>query len=178
MAMEFNHHFRKAQSILQRLNPAERVMVDKICTDIQAAQRELGVAAAKMAVKCTTGCEGICCRNVQLQNILGMWDFVFIMASDATQAEVIESCLQGKSLIYSADCIFLKNGIGPCRFPENIRPEMCVTSYCDNELPNRQIQRVKSLFFKLRWHIILRKPLAFFNLLPQHPIPHNNKSKT
>ena len=68
--------------------------------------------------------------------------------------------------MYSADCIFLQNGTGPCMFPEGVRPEVCVTTFCGNHrYVRKEISRLKRKFFKLDAFIRLRRPHRLFRAL-------------
>jgi hypothetical protein len=56
----------------------------------------------------------------------------------------------GRESFFASDCLFLKNGLGPCLFPEGLRPERCVTSFCRVEPSiEKEIGRVMGEFSRL-----------------------------
>ncbi len=75
----------------------------------------------------------------------------------------IEKRLKHLKCLFTADCVFLENNRGPCIFPADIRPEICITSFC-TETPNasRQIGAVKWNFQKLAWFVRMRRTRDFF----------------
>jgi hypothetical protein len=75
---------------------------------------------------------------------------VYLLAMDASLAPRIEGCLVREEAFYTADCPFLEGGSGPCIFPEGLRPEVCITSFCRGGATVRQeIRRVRNAFRKL-----------------------------
>jgi hypothetical protein len=49
-------------------------------------------------------------------------------------------CLARESF-FPSDCIFLENGTGPCLFPDSLRPERCIISFCGVEPSVRKRDR-------------------------------------
>jgi hypothetical protein len=58
------------------------------------------------------------------------------------------ACLKKEPALYISDCIFLKNGTGPCIFPHSVMPEMCITTFCFDETPAKK--EIKLLNWGLR----------------------------
>jgi hypothetical protein len=152
--MGLQYQFKKAQKTLNRLAPADRDRLEKICGDIQKAEKRLRVAAEDALVRCGTACRGICCRNIDLDAVLGCPDFVYILTLENHLADRMAACLQNESPLYIADCIFLENGIGPCIFPGTVMPELCITTFCTTESPApKEIKQLKWKFFQLGWFL-------------------------
>jgi hypothetical protein len=45
--------------------------------------------------------------------------------------ESMAICLEYENRLLASDCIFLSNGKGPCIFPPAVRPEVCITTFCN-----------------------------------------------
>jgi hypothetical protein len=167
--MSLRYKFKKADTVLRHLDPHEKANLQAICARIQAAEEELLVAAEAKIVTCIQGCEGLCCRNARIDDIIGLMDCVYILTVAPGLRERIDACLGNESPIYSADCIFLENGRGPCIFPFNARPEVCITTFCGRTASiNAEIGRLKRKFMKLGWFVASRKPRAWARRLFRH----------
>jgi len=163
--MGINYKFRKAEEIIRESDPDDLKKLGGICQEIQIAEEELLRASQKLMEKCRDGCEGLCCRNIQLDDIITLSDFVYILMVEDQVKETARACLEKESM-FSADCIFLKNGKGPCLFPVNARPEKCIVTFCADETPIRkEIRRLASNFDKLSRFILLRKPRVLKKIL-------------
>ena len=159
--MSVTYKFNKARQIIRRMNETDLADMRNICLDIQSAQEELLRASKGIMNKCIHRCEGLCCRNVVIDEIIGLWDFVYILTLDQSIYDTASLCLENETILYSSDCIFLKDGVGPCIFPPNIRPEVCITSFCDDTAEiSKEIKRVKSGFIRLGMFVKLEKPRA------------------
>jgi hypothetical protein len=124
--------------------------LNALCRKIQAAERRLNEAAARRLKGCLEECRGLCCRNLQLDAVFGVPDFVYILATEPALDAAVARCLRHESLIFTSDCPFLENGVGPCIFPPDVRPEVCITSFCrGDEALKPEIRRVKTSFWKL-----------------------------
>lgn len=100
--------------------------------------------------QCAMQCRGICCRNIHLDAIIGRGDLVYSLALNPGLAPEIGASLENEPLLYSADCVFLKNGVGPCIFPDDLKPEVCLTTFCgDTTTVNREIRQLKTRFRRL-----------------------------
>jgi len=137
--MSLRYKFKTAGNIVTGLNPEEQSKLGKICGDIQTAENHLLEAAQEILEDCGRKCRGLCCRNIHIDDIMTLLDCVHIMATAPAMAPLIDAAL-GKEDLYSADCIFLKKGTGPCIFPSDSRPEKCIVSFCrDDESHGRQV---------------------------------------
>ena len=164
--MGLQYQFRKAQETISRLAPADRRRLEKICADIQQAEKRLRVAAEDALVRCQTACQGVCCRNIDLDAVLGLPDFVYILTLENRLADRMADCLKNESSLYIADCIFLENGTGPCIFPGSVMPEVCITTFCTTETPaQEEIKQLKWKFFQLGWFLGTLKIRAFIRYL-------------
>lgn len=152
--MSIGHSFRKADRLLKKMPPGDRDGLLPICHELREAQAGLLAAAAKPMKRCIERCAGMCCRNIELDPIISHWDLLFILALAPQTRSEIQHCLLKEDPLYRTDCIFLRGGIGPCIFPDTVRPEVCVTTFCENDRPvRREIRRVKRLFFRLAWFV-------------------------
>ena len=110
---------------------------------------QLSDKAVPILAKCMSGCQGLCCRNIIPADIVTEWDLIFILAMAPQVEPAMAACLQQEAF-FSADCIFLANGTGPCLFPDNVRPERCIISFCKVEpLVEQEIRQVMRGFSRL-----------------------------
>jgi hypothetical protein len=129
-----------------------------LCLRIQGAERKLNAAAALRLEGCLKDCRGLCCRNLQLDAVFGIPDFVYILALTPAWAAKIEECLRHEDLFFTSDCPFLDRGVGPCIFQPDLRPEVCITSFCHGDDAVRaEIRRVKIDFWRLGVLLHFRK---------------------
>ena len=160
--------FNAAEKFLEGLSAAEREGLKEICGAIRDAERGLQRKARPFLNTCMTGCQGLCCRNIDLENILGRDDFIYILTLRPGLRRAIRQCLIRES-VFSADCMFLENGLGPCLFPDDLRPKVCIMTFCFDDTPiRREIRRVGAGFNKLArftWGVRARAALGF--LLPR-----------
>jgi hypothetical protein len=157
--MSLAHKFRGAKKIIHQMGPPERATLKAICKEIHVAQQCLVQTAQEPLGKCIEGCEGLCCKNAQVDDIIGTPDFIYLLTTAPQMSERIEARLVDEDPLYSADCIFLENSTGPCMFPEAVRPEVCITTFCgDHRSVRMEISRLKRKFFKLGAFIRLRRP--------------------
>ena len=164
--MSLAYKFRKAERLLKLMEPADRGGLLDICRQIRSAQADLSASAGQQMERCIGRCQGICCRNIELDPIISHWDLVFILTLAPDIRSRIQDCLRREDPLYRTDCIFLENGKGPCMFPENVRPEVCVTTFCQDDGPiRREIQRVKRRFFRLSWYASWRTIRAHLRAL-------------
>jgi hypothetical protein len=157
-AMSLNYQFKQAQKIIFGLNPEDTKCLQKICREIQAAEIALQEKSKDLMTRCIKKCGGICCKNVQSDLIISHWDFVFILTLKPSLENDMLICLKNEQPFFSSDCIFLEDGSGPCIFPYDIRPEVCIVTFCDDTSPvKKEIVSVKRKFFKLTWFVLLRR---------------------
>jgi hypothetical protein len=150
--------FKSALRIISTLTQKEHFKLLKMCSEIQIAENELNLKASPLLDQCASACKGLCCRNIILDSIIGLDDFIYILLLDPSIEYTISSCLQNRSFLYSSNCIFLSNGVGPCLFPSTIRPQVCITTFCFHDhLIKREIAAVRKNFFALEWFIRLKR---------------------
>jgi len=159
--MGIRYKIHKADAVLQRLSKEERNRVDLICAGIRKEQFRLQQEGRLLFERCVSGCEGLCCKNVIADELITLWDMIFILAASSLCPEDLLS-LAEKEPLFTADCMFLENGIGPCIFPDGHRPEKCVLSFCgDDRLIAENIRSVHRGFGRLHRFLLARKPLIF-----------------
>jgi hypothetical protein len=158
--------FIAAERFIDRLRPADKPRLHRICREIQGAEADLLSRAAPAMERCINACEGICCRNVQLEAIIGIWDLVYILTVAPDYRERMAACLEKEVPLFAADCIFLENGVGPCILPPTARAEVCLTTFCSStDAIAPEIRRVKRKFYRLGWFIATRKPRMAWDVL-------------
>ena len=155
--MSLNHGFKSALKRIEHLDAEERARLLEICADIHQSQKALSAKAGPILQGCMVKCQGLCCRNIHPADIVNEWDLVYILAMAPQIEEAMATCLQRESF-FPANCIFLENGVGPCLFPDNMRPERCIISFCRVEPSvEKEIARVMGNFSRL---------IRFFTFLP------------
>jgi hypothetical protein len=158
--------FLAALDILERLRPVDRARLSRICDEIEAAESALLARAGPAMARCIEACEGLCCRNIQLEAIIGIWDLVYILMVAGEYRDRMAACLENEIPFYAADCIFLERGVGPCLLPATARAEVCLTTFCSRtEDITPEIRRVKRKFYKLGWFLFTRKPRLMMDRL-------------
>ncbi len=156
--MYLTHQFKHALKFIRELTPEDTESLKRICWEIQTAEIVLQQKSKNLMTRCIQKCGGICCKNVQSDLIISHWDFVFILMLYPSLENDLLRCLENEQPFFSSDCIFLKDGTGPCIFPDDARPEVCIVTFCDNTSSVRkEIIGVKRKFFKLTWVAFLRK---------------------
>jgi hypothetical protein len=122
----------------------------RLCRQIQDAERKLNAAAALRLKGCLEDCRGLCCRNLQLDAVFGISDFVYILALEPLLDARIGESIRREDPLFTSNCLFLEQEVGPCIFPPDVRPEVCITSFCrgDDALKS-DIRQVKRGFWKL-----------------------------
>ena len=162
--------FMEAERILARLGSADQDRLGRICDAIQAAEAELLARAGPAMARCIHVCQGLCCRNIQLDAIIGVWDLVYILTVAAEYRDRMAACLENEIPFYAADCVFLADGKGPCILPATARAEVCLTTFCSRtEDIDREIRRVKRNFYKLGWFLFTRRPGLMLDRLRRGP---------
>jgi len=72
--------------------------------------------------------------------------------------EKIFRCAESESL-FSANCVFLKNGTGPCMFPSGTKPHKCIATFCGRTGAVRQeLRALRSSFNKLSRFMLFKTP--------------------
>jgi hypothetical protein len=163
--MSLYHQFKQAEKILFALDDKDKKKIINICQEIRSAEIELQKKSGKFMRRCLERCNGMCCRNVQLDLIINQFDFLYIMTIRPDLKPKILECLKKEKPFFPMDCVFLKNGKGPCIFPSDARPEVCLVTFCDDTGPVRkEIGKVKRKFFKLTWSVFLMRVKHFLNV--------------
>jgi hypothetical protein len=169
--MSLRYYFAKAQKTLSRITPYDRAIIEKHCRSIRIAEEQLQAAGRSAFLRCYSGCEGLCCRNLDIDAVIGFSDFIYILTLAGHLKESMSICLKNENRFFTADCVFLLNSKGPCIFPPTSRPEVCITTFCtDAETIKQEIRCVKFLFMKLNLYLLFLQ----FKILFRH---FNNKSK-
>jgi hypothetical protein len=164
--MAIGYDFRQARRFVEEIADDDREKLTALCRSIQRAEARLLEAAAPLMERCAAQCRGICCRNIQMDAVIGRGDLVYILALNPRLAPQMAACLENEPLLYAADCIFLKNGVGPCIFPDTLKPDVCLTTFCeDTAAVAREIRQLKRRFMRLDLFITLdglRRLARFF----------------
>ena len=156
--MGIRYKIRKADEVLHRLSEKERSRVHLLCDEIRKEQLRLQKEGRSLFERCISGCEGLCCKNVIADELITLRDMIFILATSSLGPDNLLP-LAEKEPLFTADCMFLKNGVGPCLFPDGIRPEKCVLSFCGDDGPIiENIRRVHRGFVRLHRFLLVRKP--------------------
>ena len=156
--MSLQYKFKQATRFINDLCPEEHSSLNSICREIRKVENNLRISADDLLQRCYTVCEGLCCRNLDLDAVISKEDFVYLLTAAGQPRNIIAACLQNEVPFFTFDCIFLKNGIGPCIFPPDVRPSTCLTTFCDDETSvKKEIAQVRKKFLKLHWFIIFRR---------------------
>ena len=152
--MSLGYYFRKTVKTIDRLTPSDLADLRRRCREIQAAEEKLLAAGRSAFTRCYSGCGGLCCHNIAMDEIIGFSDFIYILALAGHLRESMAICLEHENRLFASDCVFLLNGKGPCVFPPAVRPEVCITAFCASVVPaNTEIRKVKYLFMRLNIYI-------------------------
>jgi hypothetical protein len=163
--MSLSYKFLKAEQLVAGLTGGEAPAFRRLCHDIRQAQADLVRRGQGLMAYCREGCGGLCCRNVIPDDLITQLDVVFAVGAEAVAAGPLADCLR-RETIFTADCIFLTDGVGPCLFPGDARPERCLITFCGRVWPIRnEIRRVRSGFNALSRFLMFRAPKSFFRIL-------------
>ena len=155
--MSLAYKYRKAKKTLDRLDGSDLETLQGICREIRDAENRLKREGREAFRYCHEQCRGLCCRNIQPDDIITQLDLLYALALCPGLRRIIPPCLHNESLL-TADCIFLAGGEGPCIFPSGLMPEKCIASFCaDAPAVKKGVRRVRSKFSKLagflRWRV-------------------------
>ena len=160
--MGIQYKINKAEAIINSFCGEELKALERACSEIQSAQDQLIKEAEDHFRLCMNSCKGICCRNINPNEIITLLDFVYILSIDKTNIAQILECSK-KETLFSSNCIFLKNDIGPCIFPYNLKPEKCIITFCsDTRTIRKEIKLVRSKFSRLSRFVKYKRPLMWF----------------
>ena len=164
--MSLRYLYHQSAKIVRQWPSERRSLLAHLCRRIQDAERRLNAAAAQRLEGCLKDCRGLCCRNLQLDAIFGIPDFVYILASKPSLDAKIEECIRHEDPLFTSNCLFLEHGVGPCIFPTDLRPEVCITSFCrGDDAIKAEIRSVKIGFWKLGFFMHFRKTPLVHRLL-------------
>jgi hypothetical protein len=153
-----NYKLARAERIRTALTSDERRRLDRICADIREAEARLSADSAHLMAGCLKNCKGLCCRNAAFDDIIGLADFVYILNGAPRLKDRMKACLADEKPFFTADCPFLAEGRGPCIFADDIRPEVCITTFCaDTSGLRGDISRVRRGFAALNRFLMLHR---------------------
>jgi hypothetical protein len=159
--MELEKKIQKAQTIVDSFHGEGRRRLLDICRGIQFAQDALNRDAADCFKDCLERCQGICCRNICINEVVTLLDLIYILSMQTELAAQVRDCARRETL-FTADCLFLKNGTGPCLFSANLKPERCIITFCvETRSIRSQIKAVRSRFSKLSRYTKFRRPFLW-----------------
>ncbi len=152
----------RAVRIVDSFGGAQQGRLAVLCDGIQAAQINLVHHARSLFDECLGRCEGMCCRNIQIDDIISLLDIVYILTADPEVRGPVMMMSRQQNL-FSADCVFLRNGHGPCLFKPTIKPEMCIATFCGDVRPVRaQLKQLRAEFGRLHRFVMRQRPLLWF----------------
>jgi hypothetical protein len=156
--MSLTYSYRKASALIAGMRTAERMRLESLCRQIREAEERLNAAAAQLLRTCGDLCRGICCRNLHMDAVIDVCDFVYILAQDATLEDTISRCLKREAAFFTSDCPFLEAGVGPCVFPSHLRPEVCIASFCGGGASVRtEIRQLQKCFRALERSLLIKR---------------------
>ena len=142
--------FHKASNILDAVNTEQKDALESVCLRVAASQEKLIRKAKEEMAFCTERCRGLCCRNLDLDTVFTLWDFICILVVKPEMANSIAEQLEGRDFYSPAPCPFLQNREGPCIFPPFAKPQLCVVTFCGGEEAiKKEIGRVNRDFYRL-----------------------------
>lgn len=160
--MGLTYRFKRAAKFVEDLSSEDLKKAKNICNSIHQSEKSLLVASANLMQGCAKVCGGICCKNVDLGAIIHTADFVYILIQHPNLKSELTFQLKKEDPLFSQDCVFLQNGIGPCLLPDPVKPAVCITTFCqDTSSVKRQIDKVKGAFISLDRFIFLSKFKTF-----------------
>lgn len=157
--MGLSYKIKRAERFLETTDPAHRPALVRICRRVEAAQAHLNQTCADAFRDCISSCQGKCCKNIHADDIITVLDCVYILAMNR---DLYPKALERAAVedLFSGDCPFLKEGIGPCLFADNQKPERCIITFCRPVASSRgPVRRVRTAFTRLWWHVLLKRPI-------------------
>jgi hypothetical protein len=159
--MELQYKIQRALRFIDRLSGKERETLRNICFEIQSAQAALNAAAVSYFQRCLGECRGICCKNINVNDVVTLLDLVYILSMKGASSDQIFELAESEEL-FSADCLFLRDGQGPCFFPADIKPERCIITFCGETRPIRkELKAIRSKFSKLSRFTKSKRPFLW-----------------
>jgi len=85
-----------------------------------------------------------------VDEIVSFYDFILVLLLAPSLADLLARRVEAVQGLHNADCVFLKDGRGPCIFPEDLKPERCVASFCfGTSRIRRDLSRLRRSFTRL-----------------------------
>jgi len=72
--MRIQYKINKAEAIINSFSRKELKALRKACSEIQSVQDQLTKEAEDLFRLCMNSCKGICCRNINLNEIITLSD--------------------------------------------------------------------------------------------------------
>lgn len=142
--------FHKSLYILGAVSFHQKSVLEKICRRIASSQKALIRKAENEMIYCTETCRGVCCKNLDLDTIFTLWDFICILVVQPELESLIAEQLEETPFHSPSPCPFLRNREGPCVFPAFVKPQLCVVTFCRGEDRLKgEIKQVNRDFFRL-----------------------------
>lgn len=159
--MGIPYKINKADAIVKSFCDRDRELLERKSRAIQRAQDNLVSHASDLFATCIRRCRGLCCQNINPDDIITLLDFISILALGDTSADKLCACVQEETL-FTGKCYFLQ-GDGPCIFAPNLKPERCILTFCgDTHSIQDHIRQVRSKFSNLCWFVRRRRPLMWY----------------
>jgi hypothetical protein len=99
---------------------------------------------------CIQKCRGLCCKSLDIDSIFSLWDFIYILMLEPGMKDEIQTRLDTHNFLYLSPCPFLKDKEGPCIFPNTVKAQICVITFCtDDRTIKPFIKNINSNFFRL-----------------------------
>lgn len=163
--MGLDADFAHARAFLCKSAPSEIECLKILCRRIRLAEQDLNRQAVPLLARCQETCQGLCCRNIILEEIITPCDLVFILVETDGLQDRIAAALRRVPTLYSAPCVFLSDGQGPCLFPADVRPEKCLTTFCADERPIRtELRNLRRAFGRLNRHLLAQRTRMLLEL--------------
>ena len=77
--MSLGYKFKTAEKLIKGLDPGERTVFRRLCHDIRRAEAELLEQGQGLMTYCREGCGGLCCRNVNPDDLITQLDVTFMV---------------------------------------------------------------------------------------------------
>ena len=166
--MSLRYKIKRVQTILTSLDADRRASLEAVCRRIADAEQALNDAVAGDLQTCRR-CGGLCCRNVYPDDLITLMDCLFFWVRHPAGRPAIAAAVPHEPL-FSADCLFLADGVGPCLLPTDARPERCITAFCGAPGAAREIRGVRAAFGRLYRFYLCNLPRFLFGF--RRAVPH------
>lgn len=110
-----------------------------LCHQIEQSERNLLFTAEPHFSSCILECRGICCRNLDYDSVFSLWDFIYILMLRPDIESDLRQRIRSQKTVFLSSCPFLENGVGPCIFPDSIKAQVCIVTFC-SDVPGPEIK--------------------------------------